>query len=232
MTDDRSQDSEAVLEALRSRRSIRGFRDTPIPREVVERLLSAAARAPSANNTQPWRAYVLTGAVKARLSEAILEARAGAATDPAPEYAYYPASWPEPYLSRRRAVGWQLYALLGIGKGDREAARAWHDRNFAFFGAPVGMIFTMDRRLGLGGYIDLGMFMQGIMTGARGLGLDTCAQAAFASYHAVIRTVLGLAAEELVVCGMALGHADDEAPANRLHAERADLSEFVVFPDA
>lgn len=229
MSDTTLLDPEAVLDALRSRRSVRAFRDTEVKRGVVEQLLAAAARAPSANNTQPWRTYVLTGAAKARLSRAILEARRSGAPDPAPEYAYYPERWPEPYLGRRRAIGWQLYALLGIGKGDREAARAWHDRNFEFFGAPVGMIFTTDRRLAIGAYIDLGMFMQAIATGARGFGLDTCPQAAFASYHEVIRSVLGLAAEEVVVCGMALGHADPEAVPNRLTTERAPLAENVVF---
>lgn len=222
-------DAETVLAAIRSRRSIRAFRDTPVPRSTVEHLLEAAARAASGNNTQPWRTYVLTGAAKERLSRAILEVRASGAADPKPEYEYYPGAWPEPYLSRRRTVGWQLYALLGIGKGDREASRAWHDRNFDFFGAPVGMIFTTDRRLGIGAYIDLGMFMQGIMTGARGFGLDTCAQAAFAAYHEVIRTELGLQPEEIVVCGMALGTADPDALPNQLTTERAALAEHVTF---
>lgn len=225
--------ASVVLEALESRRSVRGFLGNEVAREVVARILEAAARAPSGNNTQPWRVHVLTGAARERLSGAILAARAagGAEPAPAPEYPYYPREWPEPYLGRRRAVGWQLYGLLGIGKGDRVAARAWHDRNFTFFGAPVGMIVTTDRRLGLGAFIDVGMLLQGIAVAARGFGLDTCAQAAFASYHAIVRSELGLAAEELVVCGLALGEADPAAPANRLHTEREGLAGWVEFRD-
>jgi len=136
---------------------------------------------------------------------------------------------PEPYLSRRLTIGWKLYGLLGIGKGDRAGARAWHDQNYRFFGAPVGMIFTLDRRLGLGAYIDLGMFMQNIMTAARGLGLDTCPQAAFAGYHAIIREQLALPAEDLVLCGMALGFADNTAIANQVVADREPLENFAVF---
>lgn len=229
MRDTALHDPETVLDALRSRRSVRAFRDTPVPRATIERILEAAARAPSATNTQPWRTYVLTGTAKRSLSRAILAARADLQPEPAPEYPYYTDRWPEPYLARRRAVGWQLYGLLGIAKGDRTAARAWHGRNFDFFGAPVGMIFTTDRRLGISAFIDLGMYMQGIMTGARGFGLDTCAQAAFASYHAEIRAELGLAPEELVVCGMSLGEADPDAVPNRLTTERAPLAEHVVF---
>ena len=221
----------AVLNAITSRRSVRGFHDTPIPRETVDTLLNAAARAPSATNTQPWRVIVLTGGARARLVAAIMAERATGAPEPEPEYAYYAVGMPEPYISRRRAVGWQLYGLLGIVKGDREGARAWHDQNFNFFGAPVGMIFTVDRRLGLGAYLDLGMFMQNIMTGARAFGLDTCPQAAFAGYHATIRRDLNLPEEELVLCGMALGVAKQDAIANTLVSERAPLEDFAQFRD-
>ncbi len=222
---------DAVLHAVSSRRSIRGFRDTPVPRATVAAILEASARAPSATNTQPWRVHVLTGGSRSRLVDAIMAERSFGAAEPAPEYPYYAPDMPEPYLSRRRAVGWQLYGLLGIAKGDRAGARAWHDQNFRFFGAPVGMIFTLDRRLGLGAYLDLGMFMQNIMVAARGFGLDTCPQAAFAGYHATIRRELALAAEDLVLCGMALGWAEPDAVANTLVAERAVLDDYAVFSD-
>jgi nitroreductase len=224
-------DEAAVLAALNSRRSIRGFRSDAVPRDTVETILTAAARAPSATNTQPWRVTVLTGAAKTRLSDAIMADRTTGAAEPRPEYPYYSDMMPEPYITRRRTIGWQLYGLLGIVKGDREGARGWHDQNFRFFGAPVGMIFTLDRRLGLGAYLDIGMFMQNIMTAARGFGLDTCPQAAFAGYHAIIRDQLALPDEELVLCGLALGWADHEAVANQVIAERAPLAEFASFRD-
>jgi nitroreductase len=226
MTD---QGSDAVLAAITSRRSVRVYTDKPVPRETVEQILTAAARAPSANNTQPWRVRVLTGDAKKRLSAAILAERQDATDEPTPEYAYYPATWPEPYLTRRRTLGWRLYELLGIGKGDRAAARAWHDRNFGFFDAPVGMIYTIDRRLGIGAYMDVAMFLQNVMTAARGLGLDTCPQAAFAGYHAVIRRELDLPPEELVVCGMALGWANNDAEVNRMATDREALHAYATF---
>ena len=228
-TETRPQD--IVLAAITSRRSVRGFRDTPVPGATVQTILAAAARAPSATNTQPWRVHVLTGQARARLVDAIMAERATGAAEPAPEYPYYSSEMPEPYLARRRAVGWQLYGLLGIAKGDRAAARGWHDRNFDFFGAPVGMIFTLDRRMGLGAYLDSGMFMQNIMVAARAFGLDTCPQAAFASYHALIRQQLELAAEDMVLCGMALGWADPDAVASTLVSERVPLADYVTFRD-
>ncbi|MDB5367066.1 MAG: nitrobenzoate reductase [Rhodospirillales bacterium] len=224
--------ADAPLSAITSRRSVRAFLDRPVPRGTIEEILRAASRAPSANNTQPWRVYVLTGAARDRLSGAILADRASGADEPKPEYAYYPPAWPEPYLSRRRKIGWDLYGLLGIAKGDRAAGRAWHDLNFSFFGAPVGMIFTLDRDLAIASYIDLGMFLQNIATAARSLGLDTCPQAAFASYHAIIRTELGLDPNQVVVCGMSLGHADETALPNQLTTEREPPASFAHFLDA
>ena len=221
--------AEAVFKALESRTSTRGYLDRPVPHKAIERILKAAARAPSGNNSQPWRVHVLTGAARVRLADAVLASRATGQDDPAPEYAYYPDALPEPYLSRRRANGWDLYGLLGIEKGDRPKARAWHDENFRFFGAPVGIVITRDRRLGLGALIDLGMFMEGIAVAARGLGLDTCLQAAWAHHHAIIRKQLALAPEDMVICGMSLGYADADALANRLHTGREPVHEFTTF---
>ncbi|WP_395697936.1 nitroreductase [Methylocella sp.] len=222
---------EAVLEAIAGRRSVRGFTSEPAPRETVEEILRVAARAPSATNTQPWRVHVLTGAARERLAAAILKEREDGAPEPEPEYGYYPKAWPEPYLSRRRALGWELYGILGIARGDRAAARRWQDENFRFFGAPVGFIFTLDRRLGGASFIDLAMFMQNVCVAARAFGLDTCPQAAFAHYHEAVRRELALEPPELVVCGMALGHEDPGAPANRLRAEREPLASFALFHD-
>ncbi len=221
--------AHAVFKALESRTSTRGYLDRPVPLQTVERILQAASRAPSGNNSQPWRVHVLTGAARDRLGDAVLAWRATGQDDPAPEYAYYPDTWPEPYLSRRRANGWDLYGLLGIAKGDRTKARAWHDANFRFFGAPVGMVITRDRRLGLGALIDLGMFMEGVAVAARGMGLDTCPQAAWAHHHAIIRRQLALVPEEMVICGMSLGHADPDALANRLRTGRETVDGFATF---
>ncbi len=219
----------SVIAALESRSAVRGYLDRPVPRSVVEAILTAAARAPSGNNSQPWLVHVLTGAAKDRLGDAILAARRDGAGDPAPEYDYYPQEWPEPYRSRRRTNGWELYGLLGIEKGDRAKSRAWHDENYRFFGAPVGLILTRDRRLGLGSLIDLGMFLEGVAVAARSLGLDTCPQAAFAHYHAIIRRLLHLAPEDMVICGMSLGVADPTAAANHLRTERDPVQNFAAF---
>ena len=223
--------AHAVLAAITSRRSIRAFRDTPVPRETIETILQAAARAPSGTNMQPWHVRVLTGAAKARLTAAIMAERADGAPEPRGEYAYYPDKWIEPYIGRRRTVGWALYGLLGIKKGDTEAAHAWHDQNFNFFGAPVGLMFTMDRALEAGSFLDSGMFIQNVMTAARGLGLDTCPQAAFVRYHAAIRRELKLPDEQLVLCGMSLGWADPDAIPNRLTTDREPLENYVTFMD-
>ena len=218
----------AVSAALLTRRSVRGFTPEPVPRALIEQILAAASRAPSMTNTQPWGVHVLTGPARARLCAEILAAHeAGEA--PEMDYEYYPREWAEPYLARRREVGWALYGLLGIGKGDREKTAAQHGRNYSFFGAPVGLIFTIDRRLGQGSWIDLGMFMQGIMTAARGAGLDTCAQAAFANFHAIIRRQLDIPPEHIVACGMALGHADPAEPANALVTKREPVEAFAAF---
>lgn len=222
-------DHTAVIAAITTRRSVRGFRSDPVPQDTVEAILRAAARAPSGTNIQPWKVHVLTGAAKDRLIEAIMAERYSGRPDPKGEYAYYPERWTEPYLGRRRAVGVRLYQLLGIPKGDQAGARAWHDQNFRFFGAPVGMIFTLDRILETGSYMDAGMFMQTIMIAARAYGLDTCAQAAFAGYHAIIRQVLDIGEDRIVLCGMALGWADPDAIANRMETDREKLEDFATF---
>ncbi len=225
-------DSAAAVDAaITSRRSIRGYLKTPVPEPVVRDILAVASRAPSMTNGQPWLVHVLTGAARDRLCAAIMAEHA-AGTPAKGEYPYYPKEWHEPYLGRRRQVGWALYGLLGIGKGDREKTAAQHRRNFDFFGAPVGMIFTTHRDLQAGSYLDLGMFLQNIMVAARARGLDTCAQAAFMDYHAIIRAQLAIPAEHVVVCGMALGHADPAEPANALVSEREPVEGFATFVSA
>ena len=220
--------TDPVAAAITSRRSIRAFLDTPVPREAVERILDIAARAPSGTNMQPWRAYALAGEPLKRLSAALV-AEAMAGTKGEAEYRYYPDAFFEPYLSRRRKVGWDLYGLLGIAKGEAEKMKRQHARNFDFFGAPVGIVFTIDRRLEIGSWLDYGIFLGNVMTAARGMGLDTCPQAAFAPHHRTIRAHLAIPDNEVVVCGMALGHADPAAPENGLVTDRVPAQEFCDF---
>lgn len=221
----------AVDAAITSRRSIRAFLDKPVERADIERILEVAARAPSGTNTQPWKVYVLTGQAREALSDAILAvhndpARAREHTE---EYAYYPREWVSPFIDRRRKVGWDLYGLLGLAREDKAGMAAQHARNYRFFDAPVGLIFTIDRIMEQGSWLDYGMFLQNIMVAARGRGLDTCPQAAFTQYHRIIAEQLKLPANETVVCGMALGWADPDKIENSLVTEREPLSGFVQF---
>jgi nitroreductase len=222
-------DAAAVDAAITSRRSVRRFLPSAVPVETVEAILDAAARAPSGTNMQPWRGYALAGRARDALCRAVQAAFDAQEPQDEQEVRYYPEAFFEPYQSRRRKVGWDLYGLLGIGRGEVAKTRAQHRRNFQFFDAPVGMIFTIDRRLAVGSWLDYGMFLENVMVAARGRGLDTCAQAAWAQYHRVIRPVLGLAEEEIVVCGMALGHADPAAVENRLTTAREPARAFMRF---
>lgn len=194
---------------------------------MIDRVLAAAARAPSGSNIQPWKVHVLTGDSLARLTRDLV-ARFEAGDAGSDEYRYYPKTWREPYLARRRKVGWDLYGALGIAKGDKVATARQHARNFAFFGAPVGLIFVIDRDMEQGSWLDYGMFLQSVMLAATGLGLATCPQQALALYYGAIGEMLALPANEMVVCGMALGHADEAAPENRFTTERMALADFVT----
>ena len=217
-----------VDEAITSRRSVRAFLPDSVDEPTIREILDVASWAPSGTNMQPWRVYVTSGETKERVSRAILDSglRAEKARG---EYKYYPDKFFEPYYARRRAVGYALYGHLGIGKRDVAQMRTQHDRNFVFFDAPVGMIFTIDRRLNQGSWVDYGMFLQNIMVAARARGLHTCPQAAFAPYHRQIRPVLGIPDEEIVVCGMALGYEDASKPENNLRTDRVSLDEWAVF---
>ena len=221
--------TDIVDQAMLTRRSVRAFLPDSVDDETIRDILRVAARAPSGTNMQPWKVYVVSGERKQALSEAILSSGVRPEKIEWDEYKYYPDKFFEPYLSRRRAVGYALYSLLGIGRREVERMRAQHDRNFTFFDAPVGLIFTIDRRLNKGSWIDLGMFVQSVMIAARGRDLHTCPQAAFAPYHKQIRPILGIPDEEIVVCGMALGYEDASKPENALRSERAPLEEFVSF---
>ncbi len=219
---------ETVDHVMSRRRSVRAFLPARVSDDTVDDILRVAARAPSGTNTQPWRVHVLTGATLARLVDSVCAAFDAADGSHEPEYDYYPPEFFEPYLGRRRKVGWDLYGLLGIAKGDGPRMRRQHRRNFEFFGAPVGLMFTIDRRLGQGSWLDYGMFLQNLMLAAEARGLATCPQAAWIDYHRIIAEVLALPASEQVVCGIALGWADPVSPENTLVSERAPLDDFVV----
>lgn len=216
-----------IAEAIAGRRSIRRFLSDPVPQEVIRSILTLAARAPSGANVQPWRVHVVTGAARDRLVEAVLKARREG--EHSPEYAYYPDQWFEPYLSRRRKVGFDLYGLLGLTREDKAGMKAQHDRNFMLFDAPVGLFFSMDRRFNLGSWLDMGMFIGNVMLAARAFDLETCPQAAWVQHGAIVRRELRIPEEHIFLCGMALGRADLDAPENRLHTERAPVDDFTTF---
>ena len=222
-----------VDRAITSRRSVRAFLSKSVSREDIEIILQIASRAPSGANAQPWKVHVLTGQALRRLSERLLDeynAPGGPAVQPRP-YQYYPEEWVEPYLGRRRKVGFDMYRLLGIAKDERSRMQAQTARNYEFFGAPVGLIFAIGKRMPVGSWLDYGLFIQSIMISARGRGLDSCPQAAFIDYADTVAEFVGLPQSEMVVCGMSLGYADPDAVVNRLDTDRAPVSTFTVFHD-
>jgi nitroreductase len=223
-------ETAAVDEAILTRKSVRAFLSTPVERGAIEDILALASRSASGSNIQPWRVRVVAGDVKMRLTQAILDAIARDGIDAYKrEWNYYPVRWREPFIGRRRRIGWDMYNLLGVAKGDFEGTHRARLRNYEFFGAPVGMMFTLDEDLEIGSWLDLGIFLGSVMIAARGRGLDTCPQAAFADFHSIIRPLLGIPENEIIVCGLAIGHADPDAAINALATERAPVGDFATF---
>ena len=221
----------AVDAAISSRKSVRAFLPTPVPRETIEEILRLASRAPSGTNTQPWNVHVLTGEAKDELSRKILAAYDDPeeASTPKEEYDYYPTEWRSPFIDRRRKIGWDLYGLLKIGKADKGRMHDQHGRNYSFFDAPVGLMFTIDRVMQQGSWLDYGMFLQNIMVSARARGLDTCPQAAFTQFYSIIMEHIGAPPNQMLVCGMSLGFADPNAVENQLVTKREPVSGFARF---
>lgn len=219
-----------VEDAIRGRQSTRAFLKTPVPRSLLRRILETAARAPSGSNIQPWKVHVLDGAPLKALCDEIL-AVYDTVGEGKREYNYYPVTWREPYLARRRACGWGLYGTLGITRDDKAGMHAQRRQNFEFFGAPVGLVFTIDRDLEIGSWLDCGMFLQSIMIACRQFGLETCPQAAFANFHEIIRRRLAIPHSEVVICGMALGYPDTSAKVNTFRTEREPFEAFARFVD-
>ena len=223
--------AEIVDGVIRGRRSVRAFLPTPVPRETILQILDVAARAPSGTNTQPWKVTVVTGSNKEALSRDLIETALDPTRDAehTAEYHYYPERWIPPYIDRRRKVGYDLYGLLGITKGEKDRMNRQFARNYGFFDAPVGLFFTIDRILAQGSWLDYGMFLQNVMLAARARGLDTCPQAAFAKYHRIIRRHLGIPETEMLLCGMALGHEDTSKIENTLRTDRESAKAFTRF---
>jgi nitroreductase len=223
----------SVDEAITSRSSIRAFTQQAVSRESIAHLLEVACRAPSGTNTQPWKVYVLQGDSRNSLVTKVCEAHDAIRANPAlaseyrEAYDYYPEKWVSPYIDRRRENGWGLYGLLGIGKADKDKMHLQHQRNYRFFDAPVGLMFTIDQVMGRGSLVDMGMFLQNIMVAARGQGLHTCPQAAWNGFANIILPHIGAAPEEMLVCGMALGYADESALVNTFHTPRVAPEAFT-----
>lgn len=222
-----------VDDAITSRMAVRAFTAQAVARETISELLRVASRAPSGTNAQPWKVYVLQGASQAALVDKVCAAHDAARSDPAlareycEEYDYYPQNWFSPYIDRRRENGWGLYGLLGITKGDKDKMHLQMQRNFRFFDAPVGLMFTVDRGMGRGSLLDYGTFLQNIMVAARGRGLHTCPQQAWNAFHRIILPHIGAGAQEMLVCGMSLGYADQDAVVNTFHTPRVPVEEFT-----
>lgn len=218
-----------VTDALGTRISVRAFLDQPVETDLIRDILSLACRSPSGGNLQPWKVHVVSGASLSRLKALIAARMKDAPGGEGTEYDIYPHALREPYLSRRFRNGEQLYETLGIPREDRTARRAQFARNFRFFDAPAALFFSMDRQMGIGQWVDLGMFMQSIMLLAVERGLGTCAQEAWAMWHKTVGEFISIPENEMLFAGMALGYPDLDAPVNRLRTERADLSEIATF---
>lgn len=229
------KDPASVDAAIESRFSARAFLPKSVPREMIADILKVASRAASGTNTQPWRVYVLQGDSRDSLVKKVCEAHDAIYANPAlaadykEAYDYYPEKWVSPYIDRRRENGWSLYGLLGIAKGDKDKMHAQHQRNFKLFDAPVGLMFTLDRVMGRGSLVDYGMFLQNIMVAARARGLHTCPQAAWNGFAKIILPHVGAGADEMLVCGMSLGYADETDKVNSFHTPREPVEKFTTW---
>ena len=218
-----------IEEAILSRRSIRAFTEQPVSKEKIENVLSISQRSPSGTNTQPWHAYVCTGEVRDAIVKDVCELFDSGQASSYAEYDYYPEKWNELHTSRRRKIGWDLYGLVGIQKGDRKRTAAQARRNYCFFDAPVGIFFTTDAYLGKGSWSDVGLYMQTVMLAARGEGLHTCPQAAWITFQEPIFKHLNIPSTQVLVSGMALGYEDTSAVENTLVSVREELENVIHY---
>jgi nitroreductase len=237
ISDPLTEPAVTVASAIDSRLSARAFTRQAVSRSLIAQVLQLASRAPSGTNTQPWKVYVLQGESRETLVAKVCNAHDALRSDPGlaaqyrEEYDYYPEQWRSPYIDRRRENGWSLYGLLGITKGDKDKMHLQHQRNYRFFDAPVGLMFTLERVMGRGSLLDYGMFLQNLMLAARAHGLHTCPQAAWNSFASIIKPHIGASEQEMLVCGMALGYADPDDPVNGFHTPRVVVDEFTTWLD-
>ena len=219
-----------VRDALRQRKSVRAFLDRPVDRATIARLLDAARHAPSGANTQPWQVAVVSGRMKRAIQQKMEEAfRAGRRGQP--DYPYYPEQWFSPYRERRIACGMQLYDALGIAREDKARRLEQWAANYRAFDAPVALFFFMDKGLATGSFMDFGMFLQSLMLAAVEEGLATCPQAALGEYPDIVKAELGYPQDAVLVCGMALGYENADAPVNSYRTPREDVHTFTRFFD-
>ena len=219
-----------IFDAVESRFSCRFYLDKPVDCEIVRELIERAALSASNGNLQPWYVHVLMGDPLDRLKQEA--ARAVADQNPhenATEFPVFPDELWEPYKARREEQGGTLYGALGVERSDLDGRLEFYRRNFRFFDAPVGLIFSIDRRLGPAQWADLGGYIQTLMCLASGRGLDTCAQVAWARVHETVAGFLGLPDEQMVYCGMAIGYGDHGHPANGFRLPRAASEEYCTF---
>lgn len=218
-----------VTEAVQARKSVRAFLSKPVPEDAIRKILIDAARAPSGGNVQPWKTYVLAGKVRDELVQSLRDKWAAGNFGEGTEYKIYPDNLGEPYMSRRRDVGFKLYELAGIARDDKVGRLKQMFRNFELFDAPVCMIFTIDRTMGAPQWADLGMYIQTIALLALDHGLATCLQEAWANWHKTLTQMLSIPDSEMVFCGLALSYEDTSAAVNTLRSERAGLQDVKFF---
>lgn len=218
-----------VYDAIESRRSVREFLDRPVDPAAIRRVLQAALRAPSGGNLQPWHIHVVGGERLDALKTVMRQRVQDEPTGEGSEYDIYPRELVAPYRDRRFAVGEAMYARLGIPREDKAGRRDWFARNYQFFGAPLALFCSVDRRMGPPQWSDLGMMLQNVMLLLRAEGLDSCAQECWAIYPRTIGAFLELPAERMLFTGMSIGHANRDKPLAALVTERAPLAEVAQF---
>lgn len=227
MSEHSTLDTAAVVDGvLRSRRSLRAYRPDPVPRALLEDILAVASSAPSNSNTQPWRVHAIAGAPLQVLGDALVAAFRENRLPPSP---HFPETLPEELAQRQRDFGSLYYRTLGIAAADMPGRMRQTEKNFHFFGAPVGLIFTIDQRLAAHSWLDLGLLVQNVMIAATARGLGSCPQVSFARFHPVLAQHLAMGEHELTVCGMSLGYAAQDAPVNGMAMPRRAVREFVSF---
>lgn len=231
------QQHTLVDQAISSRHSVRAFKNTPLDTQTIKDILNIACRAPSGNNIQPWKVYVVTGQKREALIQKVCAAQKEIFSNPEnadlyqETFKYYPIKWTSPFIERRRENGWSLYGLLGIQKGEQNKMQQQLLRNYQLFDAPVGLFFTANTILETGSKMDIAMMIQNVMIAAKARGIDSCPQAAWNPFHQVVADVLGIPEDEELVCAIALGYADPDQVVNQLHTPRVAVDEFAIFCD-